>query len=103
MQDIATETDSEETSLRFKRSDMFKKPKIGIALSGGGARGLAHIGVLEVLDGLGVQIDAVSGTSMGQYGAAYCTHGGLKARTLDSTDWKSFLVFSAFQLSAQAW
>jgi NTE family protein len=81
---------------------MLKKPKIGIALSGGGARGLAHIGVLEVLDGLGVQIDAVSGTSMGAIiGAAYCTHGGLKKaiELLDSTDWKSFLVFSAFQLS----
>jgi len=81
---------------------MLKKPKIGIALSGGGARGLAHIGVLEVLDGLGVQIDAVSGTSMGAIiGAAYSTHGGLKKaiKLLDSTDWKSFLVFSAFQLS----
>jgi NTE family protein len=81
---------------------MFKKSKIGIALSGGGARGLAHIGVLEVLDGLGVQIDAVSGTSMGAIiGAAYCIPGGLKKakKLLDSTDWKSFLVFSAFQLS----
>ncbi|HEX7561369.1 MAG TPA: patatin-like phospholipase family protein [Candidatus Humimicrobiaceae bacterium] len=81
---------------------MFKKPKIGIALSGGGARGLAHIGVLEVLDSLGVQIDAVSGTSMGAIiGAAYCIHGGFKEakKLLDSTDWKSFLVFSAFQLS----
>jgi NTE family protein len=100
--DIATETDSEEISLRFKGSVMFKKPKIGIALSGGGARGLAHIGVLEVLDGLGVQIDAVSGTSMGAIiGAAYCCDRGLEEvkKLLDSTDWKSFLVFSAFQLS----
>jgi NTE family protein len=57
---------------------MFKKQKIGIALSGGGARGLAHIGVLEVLDDLGVQIDAVSGTSMGSLvGAAYCSGRGL--------------------------
>ena len=81
---------------------MFKKPKIGIALSGGGARGLAHIGVLEVLDDLGVQIDAVSGTSMGALiGAAYCSGIGLEKvkKLLSSTDWKSFLVFSAFQLS----
>lgn len=81
---------------------MFKKPKIGIALSGGGARGLAHIGVLEVLDDLGVQIDAVSGTSMGALiGAAYCSGIGLEKvkKLLNSTDWKSFLVFSAFQLS----
>ena len=81
---------------------MFKKLKIGIALGGGGARGLAHIGVLEVLDDLGVQIDAVSGTSMGAViGAAYCCDRGLEEvkKLLDSTDWKSFLVFSAFQLS----
>jgi NTE family protein len=81
---------------------MFKKPKIGIALSGGGARGLAHIGVLEVLDDLGVQISAVSGTSMGALvGAAYCSGTGLEEvkKLLGSTDWKSFLVFSAFQLS----
>jgi Predicted esterase of the alpha-beta hydrolase superfamily len=81
---------------------MFKKPKIGIALSGGGARGLAHIGVLEVLDDLGIQINAVSGTSMGAIiGAAYCSSESLEEtkRLFDSTDWKSFLVFSAFQLS----
>jgi NTE family protein len=81
---------------------MFRKPKIGIALSGGGARGLAHIGVLEVLDDLGVQIDVVSGTSMGALiGAAYCSGIGLEEvkKLLNSTDWKSFLVFSAFQLS----
>jgi NTE family protein len=83
-------------------TDMFKKTKIGIALSGGGARGLAHIGVLEVLDDIGVQIDAVSGTSMGALvGAAYCSGRGLEEvkKLLGTTDWKSFLVFSAFQLS----
>ena len=81
---------------------MYKKPKIGIALSGGGARGLAHIGVLEVLDDLGVQIDAVSGTSMGAIiGAVYCIGGRMEEveKLLVSTDWKSFMVFSAFQLS----
>lgn len=40
-------------------------PKIGLSLSGGGAKGFAHIGVLKVLDSLGVRIDYVSGTSMG--------------------------------------
>jgi NTE family protein len=38
---------------------------IGIALSGGGAKGFAHIGVLRVLEGAGVPIDAIAGTSMG--------------------------------------
>jgi NTE family protein len=81
---------------------MFKKPRIGIALSGGGARGLAHIGVLEVLDDLGIQIDVVSGTSIGAViGAAYCIGSGLEEvkNLLNSTDWKTFLMFSAFQLS----
>ena len=41
------------------------KPKIGLALSGGGARGLAHIGVLKVFEEAGVPIDYISGTSMG--------------------------------------
>ena len=42
-----------------------RKKKVGIALSGGAARGLAHIGVLEVLEELGVEPVAISGTSMG--------------------------------------
>ena len=41
------------------------RPKIGLALSGGGARGLAHIGVLKVLEREGVPIDLLAGTSMG--------------------------------------
>lgn len=44
--------------------------KIGLALSGGGARGLAHIGVLKVLESAGVPISALSGTSMGGLVAA---------------------------------
>jgi NTE family protein len=42
-----------------------KKFSIGIALGGGGARGLAHIGVLDALAAGGVRIDAIAGTSMG--------------------------------------
>lgn len=41
------------------------QPKIGLALSGGGAKGLAHIGVLKVLEEVGIKIDYISGTSMG--------------------------------------
>ncbi len=45
---------------------------IGLALSGGGARGLAHIGVLKVLDEENVQIDYIAGTSSGAFiGALY--------------------------------
>ncbi|RLC89593.1 MAG: hypothetical protein DRI79_06460, partial [Chloroflexi bacterium] len=39
--------------------------KVGLALSGGGARGLAHIGVLKVLEREGIPIDYLAGTSMG--------------------------------------
>lgn len=42
-----------------------KNAKIGLSLSGGGAKGFAHIGALKVLDSLGVKIDYISGTSMG--------------------------------------
>ena len=42
-----------------------RTPKVGVALSGGGARGLAHIGVLKVLAREGVPIDLLAGTSMG--------------------------------------
>ena len=41
------------------------RPKIGLALSGGGARGAAHVGVLKVLEELRVPVDYIAGTSMG--------------------------------------
>jgi len=41
------------------------RPKIGLALSGGGARGYAHLGVLKALDEAGIPIDYIAGTSMG--------------------------------------
>ena len=42
-----------------------KRPRIGLVLSGGGARGIAHVGVLRVLEELRIPIDVVAGTSMG--------------------------------------
>jgi len=41
------------------------RPSVGLALSGGGARGLAHIGVLRVLEREGIPVDYLAGTSMG--------------------------------------
>jgi len=50
------------------------KPKIGLALSGGAARGLAHVGVLEVLQKEGIPIDMIAGTSAGAVmGAIYAS------------------------------
>lgn len=49
------------------------RPRVGLALGGGVARGMAHIGVLSVLEEAGIPIDVVAGTSMGAIvGAAYC-------------------------------
>ncbi|VAX26644.1 putative patatin-like phospholipase [hydrothermal vent metagenome] len=42
-----------------------KRPKIGVVLAGGGAKGFAHVGVLELLDSLNIPIDYVAGNSMG--------------------------------------
>lgn len=60
-----------------------KKPKIGLVLSGGGAKGLAHIGVLKVLEEEGIKIDYIAGTSMGAIiGGLYAS--GYTASELDS-------------------
>jgi NTE family protein len=50
------------------------RPKICLVLSGGGARGAAHVGVLKVLQEMRVPVDCVAGTSMGSIvGAAYAS------------------------------
>jgi NTE family protein len=59
------------------------RPRIGLVLSGGGARGVAHIGVLKVLEEQHVPIDAIAGTSMGAVvGGLYAS--GLTAREIES-------------------
>jgi NTE family protein len=51
-----------------------ERPRVGLALAGGFARGIAHIGVLRVLCQAGIPIDCVAGTSVGALiGAAYCS------------------------------
>lgn len=42
-----------------------QRPRIGLTLSGGGAKGLAHIGILKAIDSAGLKIDYITGTSMG--------------------------------------
>ena len=50
------------------------RPKIGVTLSGGGAKGLAHIGILKAIDSAGLKIDYITGTSMGAIvGALYAS------------------------------
>ncbi|WP_191488722.1 patatin-like phospholipase family protein [Pseudomonas sp. FEN] len=70
------------------------RPKIGLVLSGGAARGLAHIGVLKALEEQGIRIDAIAGTSMGAViGGLYAS--GYKIDELEKLalgiDWKQAL------------
>jgi NTE family protein len=67
-----------------------QRPRVGLVLSGGGARGIAHIGVLKVLEEYRVPIDAIVGTSMGAVvGGLYAS--GMKAsdieRLVKSVNW----------------
>jgi NTE family protein len=80
----------------------WRKPKkIGIALGSGGARGLAHIGVLDVLENEGINISAISGTSMGAViGALYCS--GIKImeilKFMETNAWKRFVIYSTLTI-----
>ena len=72
-----------------------RRPRVGLVLSGGGARGGAHIGVLKVLEELHVPVDYVVGTSMGSIvGGLYCA--GLSPRDMETSlgriDWEFVLT-----------
>lgn len=91
------------------------RPKIGLVLSGGAARGLAHIGVLKALEEQGVKIDAIAGTSMGAViGGLYAS--GYKIDELEKLalgiDWQQALSdappredipFGASRTTATSW
>ena len=67
----------------FSQDTIKLRPKIGLVLSGGGAKGFAHIGVIKVLEKAGVKIDYIGGTSVGSViGALYAS--GYNAAQLDS-------------------
>lgn len=67
-----------------QENDTIKKDvKVGLVLSGGGAKGFAHIGVLKVLEEAGVRVDYIAGTSMGAIvGSMYAS--GYNAKEIDS-------------------
>ena len=86
-----TETDSE--NLASKTTPQPRK-KVAVVLSGGGAKGMAHVGVLKVLEKAGIPIDIITGTSMGSIvGGLYAI--GYNANLLDSLvktlDW-SYII-----------
>jgi NTE family protein len=70
------------------------RPSVGITLSGGGAKGLAHIGILKAIDSAGLKVNYVTGTSMGSIiGALYAS--GYSADTIEKMarkmDWDMLL------------
>lgn len=73
------------------------EPIVGLALSGGGARGIAQIGVIKALEEAGINIGAIAGTSMGSIiGGAYAS--GYTMDEMDSivinTDWDKLLLIN---------
>ena len=74
------------------------RPRIGLVLSGGGARGTAHVGVLQVLEELRIPIDCIAGTSMGAivgglyaYGRTTAELEQLVTRRSLTTTWQDLL------------
>ena len=71
------------STFSFSQETVEKRLKVGVVLSGGGAKGMAHIGALKVIEDAGIQVDYIGGTSMGAIvGALYAS--GYTARQLDS-------------------
>ena len=71
------------TASAQKDSTAVNRKKVAVVLSGGGAKGMAHIGVLKVLEKAGIPVDIVTGTSMGSIiGGLYAI--GYNANSLDS-------------------
>lgn len=80
--------------LRAAADEPVRRPRIGLALSGGGARGAAHVSVLRVLEELAVPVDFIAGTSMGAVvGGLYAagTSPAEMERLLTSIDWDDLL------------
>ncbi len=82
---------------------MTKKKRVALVLSGGGARGLAHIGVLKVLKQNNIMVDVISGCSMGALvGAYYCSNldiSGLEDKASHFTQ-RNFILLSDISLKA---
>ncbi|MGB5965327.1 MAG: patatin-like phospholipase family protein [Sulfurimonadaceae bacterium] len=79
-----------------KHEDGYKRPRIGLVLSGGGARGGAHLGVIKAFEHHNIPIDAIVGTSMGSFvGGLYAA--GMSSneieRQLTTMDWTKVITF----------
>ncbi len=72
-----------------------KRPVIGLVLSGGGARGASHVGVLKVLEEMQIPIDIITGTSMGAIVGGLYAHGYSPTeleKLLDDVDWDKLFI-----------
>jgi len=72
-----------------------QRPKIGLTLSGGGAKGLAHIGILKAIDSAGLKVDYITGTSMGAVvGSLYAAGYSGKAieKIANEIDWNTLFT-----------
>jgi len=80
---IGDETSGMTDSLTSQEAFPQTRKKVGVVLSGGGAKGMAHIGVLKVLEKAGIPVDIITGTSIGSIvGGLYAI--GYNAHSLDS-------------------
>jgi predicted acylesterase/phospholipase RssA len=82
-------------STQAEEETTVNRPKIGLVLSGGGAKGFAHIGTLKMLDSLKIPVDYIAGTSMGAIaGALYAIgYNGLDIEKLTSRkDWEEIFT-----------
>src|SRR5213076_1871839 len=81
-------------------SQRAERPRVGLALAGGFARGIAHIGVIRVLREAGIPIDCVAGTSVGSLiGAGYC--GGASLEEMERIG--SITTFADFGRWTPSW
>ena len=81
-------------SLFVNAAEPSKSPKIGLVLSGGGAKGFAHVGALKVIEEAGIPVDYITGTSVGSIvGGLYAIgyDASMLERIIQSQNWQELL------------
>ncbi|MCX6239183.1 MAG: patatin-like phospholipase family protein [Bacteroidia bacterium] len=81
-------------SLFVNAEEFAKRPKIGLVLSGGGAKGFAHVGALKVIEEAGIPVDYITGTSVGSIvGGLYALgyDASMLENVIEKQNWKELL------------
>jgi len=81
-------------SLFVSAEEPLKRPKIGLVLSGGGAKGFAHVGALKVIEEAGLPVDYITGTSVGSIvGGLYAIgyDASMLEDVIENQDWEALL------------